>query len=478
MTQLPSNDDLASLCSPSSSDDGVRGSASGGGRTNEHLMDLLTRPRSRGGYGSRLNYSEFSTLAQSLGWSSEDMDDCWYDIMMGEPSAEAVDMVRVAECVCSYCLASPLPLLEKYNVKGGTAESSSSLSSSPLSPTEEHHECRDAVDATPPRQSASRAACSDNHNTTVLLSPPSPKPPTVTAATPGAPPPSAMQTERAGKKAKPSSTLASPRRAATAFPRYAVETVSSERKRSTATTASPPPLRRPPASPRRSPPPSTNAIFFRLYENGVELQRKRRAAQPAAAAAQEAAEVAACTFRPRIQPYPLKKAREGNGGVELYKKPTQSYFAKLTSDDRGSDPIAQAAETPRVAYHPAPGPSSSVPAGYVEGVARLRRYVASRYQHAALKNSLRDPARNDVCRLVDAPILRLPVTVAGVADTVDVRLASVHSRSPHRQQPSPLLPQQLPRESYADVTEPPTTNFIPHQSPRGVARYKEHSVYY
>lgn len=503
MAQVRGNDDLASICSSLSSDDGVH--VNGGvGRTGEHLIDLLTRPRSRGGYGGRLNYSQFSTLAQSLGWSSEDMDDCWYDIMMGEPSAEAKDMSRVAECVCSYCLASPLPLLENYKLASeevtSARSSATSSSSAPVKHKVKQTEGKVGRLATTPPQLAKLPAHNRSNSTTVDLSPPSPRPQTVTASATAAPsPPSqpplpASPETETKKRADTANTdaQATLRKPSGMSPRYAVATLSSERKKHTAApSSSPSPAaqqhRRP--SPRQqstspsrradtaSPQRFAKTVFFRLYENGMEQQRQRRTAKPFTTAQGEE-ETAQCTFQPKIRPYKLKTT-EGEERRARYKKPTQSYFAKLMEDggDRSnsSDAIAKAPPTPRVTYHPAPGPSTNVPTGYVEGVARLRRYVASRYEHAAFKNSLRDPVRPDVHRLVEAPILRLPVMVEGVADTVDVRLAPARRLSPPREQAQ--LP--MPRVVYVEGAETPTTRVsTPRRSSPGMIRYKEHPSYY
>ncbi|KPA75652.1 hypothetical protein ABB37_08220 [Leptomonas pyrrhocoris] len=473
MSHAPGNDDLASICSSLSSDDGVRGAESGG--TNEHLVDLLTRPRSRGGYGGRLNYTDFSTLAQSLGWSSEDMDDCWYDIMMGEPSAEAVDMSRVAECVCSYCLASPLPLLKSYKFNGAQERPPSRASASSCASSfngVEEVEGALAKTCTPPRPPTPPHA-NMNEKTTVVISPPSPVPPS---------------SPQAGKKGRGTTTKKNTqetqRTVAGRLPRYAVETASSERKK-LPSASPPPPSRRHLSSPRtpsKSPsgPPggheraasqhASGTVFFRLYENGMEQQRKRRAAKSTAAEV----DVAECTFRPKIQPYPLKERDTAEGRV-LYNKPTKSYFAKLVEEEETcSDVIAKVPETPRVTYHPAPGPSSDVPAGYVEGVARLRRYVASRSQHADFKSSLRDPVCSDVDRLMDAPILRLPVTVEGVAETVDVRLASASRCPPSRQQQQP----QNYNGPYSEAAGIPARASTPRRSPSALVRYKEHPAYH
>ncbi|KPI87549.1 hypothetical protein ABL78_3346 [Leptomonas seymouri] len=481
MAHTPKNDDLASICSSLSSDDSVR--IAGGGHANEHLVDLLTRPRSRGGYGGRLSYGEFSTLAQSLGWSIEDMDDCWYDIMMGVPAVEAVDMSRVAECVCSYCLTSPLPLLERYALSKAEAKvPPRSSSSSTTSSTGD-----EKVQAVTPPPPPTALPVSRNSNATVVPPPPSPRRPTASSAVTAADA-HRKENKKSGDGTAKNMSATQPV-AAHVRPRYTVETVSSGRKRLTGASplsrsrrhpspsqmqATSPSRRHSIAAPdlRDSAPPQhdSNTVFFRLYENGLEQQRKRGAAKPLAADD----EIAECTFKPKLQPYTFKGSSAAEGRLH-YNKPTKSFFAKLVDGaERSGDAIDMAPETPRVAYHPAPGPSSNVPVGYVKGVARLRRYLASRYQHTDFKSSLRDVVHRDVERLADAPILRLPVTVEGVADTVDVRLASASRSTPSRQQ------SQEPRYriSHARHSESSTAASTPRRTPSALVRYKEHLAQY
>ncbi|GET86845.1 hypothetical protein, conserved [Leishmania tarentolae] len=393
---------MDSICSPSSSERSPRN----GGHSSERLIDLLTRPRAQGGYGGRLNYNGFAMLAASLGWNQEDMDDCWYDIVMGEPCAEAMDMKRVAECVCSYCLASPLPILENSTL----------IASSPVK------------QATPlQRPHPSRA-----QDTTVLLSPPTPLSQKNKTVSP-------MAAPRAQKERRTNATASagksSQQRRCTMLnlsPRYAVETVSSEQRK---TCTSP---RRQSCTPQnergiitlsrhmspgslqeQNPPSARNSVFSRLYQKGMEQHRKRLAVKPVDTAIEE------CTFQPHIHSYPR---RGSDAASPHYNKATESYFAKLTSHETPRDAVGNSPETPRVTYHPAPGPSSDVPPGYVEGVARLRSYIASRYAHTTFEKSLRDRSSANVAPLVEAPILRLPVTLGGVTDTVDVRLASPGTR--------------------------------------------------
>ncbi|CAJ1024405.1 hypothetical protein, conserved [Leishmania shawi] len=403
MTSLR-RDDPNTIPSSSSSENSPLGWA----RPNERLIDLLTRPRAHGGYGGRLSYAGFATLAASLGWNQEDIDDCWYDIVMGEPCAEAVDMARVAECVCSYCLASPLPMLERCTT----------VESIPAEP------------ATPPRQ----VSLSTDRNTTVLLSPPTP--PSRMAEAVALATLEKDKKERARTETKPPNlqTLSQRRRSLlNAFPRYAVETVSSEHRKTCvspchqshkvqserAATHSPRRASAAPATPRTSGA-SGSTVFLRLYEKGMEQHQKRTSARPADETAAE------CTFQPHITPYTTKAPDTRD---VQYNRPTKSYFAKLTAQEAQQDLLHATPETPRVTYHPAPGPSSSVPTGYVEGVARLRSYIASRYTRRSFEGSLRASTSTDVARLMEAPILRLPITVGGVMDSVDVRLAPSDTRT-------------------------------------------------
>lgn len=316
-------------------------------------------------------------------------------------------MKRVAECVCSYCLASPLPILEHSTLAKSSA----------------------AKPATPPRlPHASR-----ERSTTVLLSPPTPRFRRAESV--------ASTLPKTGDKQRVTTATASPSQACAhrrctapnVFPRYAVETVSSEQKKASLSPgrgSHRPHNRRTTAmSSRQTSPapalsqtsgPSGCSVFSRLYEKGMEQHRKRIAVKPVDSDAAE------CTFQPHITPYTPKAADTAS---VHYNKPTESYFAKLTAPGTPPDAICASPETPRVTYHPAPGPSSDVPAGYVEGVARLRSYIASRYAHATFASSLRGSSSADVAHLVEAPILRLPVTVRGVTDAVDVRLASPDTRA-------------------------------------------------
>ncbi|KAG5509902.1 hypothetical protein JKF63_07547 [Porcisia hertigi] len=399
----PCQGDFDSICSPSSSEC----SSHHVGQTNERLIDLLTRPRALGGYDGRLNYAGFVALAVSLGWNQEDMDDCWYDIVMGEPCAETVDMARVVECVCSYCLASPLPILERKTVL-------QSVAAHPASPRNPEPPFTD-------------------QNLTSPLSPPTPPSHVVRSIEDFMPEEVKRQHTRTGPS---SSYQASPQRTrgvSSAYRRYAVGTVSSEHKKTCSSlclqsnsaqrgrAVSNSPRRAPSAS--STPRPSNdsgNTVFLRLYQKGMEQHRMRTCTTPTDNA------IAECTFRPHVTPYPRKTL---DAKSFQYNKPTESFFAKLTARERRQDAFSDAPETPRVTYHPAPGPSSTVPVGYVEGVARLRSYIASRYAHTGFEGSLRGNSSANLAHLVEAPILRLPVTVNGVTNSVDVRLASPGTRA-------------------------------------------------
>lgn len=427
MPALQQPDEIDAICSPLSSERSPRE----GQQPNERLLALLTRPRADGGYGGRLTYAEFTTLAASLGWNTEDMDDCWYDIVMGEPCAAAVDMARVAECVCSYCLASPLPILERVSARA-TADAA-------------------ATPPAPPRPSLDR-------NTTVDLSPFTP--PHAAPTTPH----SARSATPAQKASRPTARRTRHATAA-AFPRYAADTASSEQRRTSLAVAQPPPPPPAPASSAAGSHAPGRAVFHRLYETGMAQHCRRAETRPADGDAEE------CTFQPHITPY---TPSTGDAWGTRYNKSTRSYVAKLTGGDQAADTALRAPETPRVAYHPAPGPSSDVPAGYVEGVARLRRYIASRHANADFASTLRGTAcDHEVARLIDAPILRLPVTVDGVTDVVDVRLASHRCRSP-----APIARRAATPTRRGDIALSRDGHRVARSStPLRTVRYKIHAVY-
>lgn len=423
--------DWSSICSSLSSDE-IR---SRGAHSDERLTELLVRPREDGGYGCRLNYSEFKALARSLGWNSEDIDDCWYDILMGHPSAEATDMQRVADAICSYCLASPLPLLEQYSAKQ-TERTEKSMRGNCMKPHQHHHSDR-------------------GHHLSADPNPP------VTPATPISAPPSS--------KELPASAAPKAKRRSSSFDyhRYAIDTASSEQRRRISSSS----CRRSQSemkqlSIRSSTPNSSSArrtaradgdVFSRLYASGMELHRKKE--QLRCTAKEEV-----YPFAPSITPY---TSSNPDRPQQRYNKPTKSYRARLMGEEKDTDAVLDAPSTPRVNFHPAPGPSSAIPVGYVEGVARLRRYVASRSAQIDFAETLRRPHAVDPSANLQGPILRLPIKVEGVANTVDVRLASESAPAAHEvHQTPPLVEHALSDRSSSAATRP-----------RSI-RYKEHDTYY
>ncbi|CCW70247.1 unnamed protein product [Phytomonas sp. Hart1] len=402
------------------------------------LVNLLTRPRENGGYGGKINYHEFSLLGHSFNWNREMIEDCWYDVLCGVPTSEATDMQHMAEVMCDYC-------------------SPAALESSMIPPAPPHLGNPELAEGPPKSVISSQ----DDGPVDGLLSL---VPPVLIHADAGVrsslfPKTGSGNTDRRAlfkqgnkeqdsntsrfiKPMRRSSKLTPRRNRSPVSKRYALQTASSELKlraqgpslEASADDGSAP--RRPSPRKTKQPPqtstPQHSAVFDRLYTHGKKLQLERKAwIKPLEWMP---------SFRPHITPYRGRcPSEEENGDAPHYHRVTRSYCAKLVKQpDRPHDPLDDTPTTARVDFRPPPGPSSFVPPGYIEGVARLRRGVASR-QHRDFAAGLRQDLCSYPCRdgppaaatqYPETPILRLPLFTIekGAKESVDVRLASHDDR--------------------------------------------------
>lgn len=339
----------------------------------QKLEALLNQPRSEGGFGGQLTYADFAALCKPYGWSVEVLEDCWYDVLQGIPTADTRDMQRVAQAVCSYWAVWSSDAAGSSQTSHSSAETTDTFCISQLSNAAlPEHLAKESTPTVRPQGPSTASVV--NHRL----------------------PPRSVKAVLLG-------------------PRFAEATVSSVKREEAIKSSGMRPTR------CRVFPPSAKAaaVFDRLYVGGMQHHERRRTA---ALVVNEPDS----TFMPVITPYDTP--RRAVGCSEPCHKPTQSFYAKLACHERHYDPIAEAPETERVTFVAPPGPSRAVPNGYVESVARLRRSAAGR-RHRDFESSLRscsersDSGHAGLAERLATPIIRLPSPSGGGRTSVDVRLA-------------------------------------------------------
>ncbi|RNF22391.1 hypothetical protein TcG_02330 [Trypanosoma cruzi] len=384
------------------------------------VVELISEAREKGGFAGALRYCDLGPLLQRLGcaWDMERLDDCWYDMVRGRPTSFVDDLPWAAQCLHehlrgdSVVIPKPAP---RRHLHGGKDT---------LTP--QQHET----------DGLARAPC----DSTSEAREPQPPQPQELKQQSGQEKESRPAPQAAISSGRPRDLLAGKSHAATPRNvRFASPTLSSlRRSRSNSL-----PQRRNNAlerSPKRgrslSPKTTTGGVFRRLIED-AERRRKRASPPPTSNL-----ETRTTTGGEGGGTVVLTKASmKIEDGVSLTKpisrhmsltdqnwnKPTKSYTAKLGPEPASVDRLEAAAPTPHVERQEPTGPSAYVPAGYVEAVARLRRFAASR-NHFQFVDSLRSKTPVSTSKgilLERAPILRLPVSdpIEGNS-AVDVRLAT------------------------------------------------------
>ncbi|ESL06599.1 hypothetical protein TRSC58_05724 [Trypanosoma rangeli SC58] len=407
-------------------------------------VELLASAREDGGFSGTLRYYDLRLLLQRLGcaWDQERLDDCWYDMVRGRPASVVEDMPWVAQCIYEH--------LRGVRVEFPTRTPSTHLCDDVRALTSQ----RDEPDRLAAAAGISQPDPLHTRSSQLQVSKPTHDPekqpePSQEAV------PSRRQRGRLEKKRHPTIT----REACFASP-----TLSSVRR---APPTSVPAQRKQAgeASPRRrrtsSLKATTGEVFRRLIEDAD--RRRSRASSPSPTLTLPVAETRGGMVTPANAqtgpadrlPSATRISRHSSPTAQNWNKPTKSYAAKLAPEPAFVDRLEAAAPTPYVERRDPLGPSTYVPSGYVEAVARLRRFAASR-NHRQFVDSLRatTPVSAATGAAVErAPILRLPVSgsVEGRTCTVDVRLAApVRS---HRL----MVPQDVP---YDDPSRVLIQNFL------------------
>ncbi|EPY27131.1 hypothetical protein AGDE_10919 [Angomonas deanei] len=343
----------------------------------EELVRLLQTPRPEGGYGGHLHYGEFAVLCTYLGFTTEQVEDCWYDTLMGQPLREVTDMERVAHYILCYCfsgnLTLPLPSAALLSEDHAGEELQKLLWQSG----------QETVLSSPSEVAVEPAPIVEQ-STHLVESP-------------------RKATEK--PKAKSAVRKAPSTHSTNSAPRYAASTACHDRRTDQTPSVKPTPKRSPSANPE---------VYNRLYQHAKEYQEKKKVARE----------------KPAEEPIPSpkktrasSKRRASSPSQVTYNKPTKAFYTKLIAQgDTQYDAIAEYPETPRVDYQPAPGPSTYIPPGYIEDVARRRRDAARRLEERNYQNSLRGPdfSRELECVRQNA-ILRLPLST-NRRESVDIQL--------------------------------------------------------
>ncbi|RNF09298.1 hypothetical protein TraAM80_02245 [Trypanosoma rangeli] len=407
-------------------------------------VELLASAREDGGFSGTLRYYDLRLLLQRLGcvWDLERLDDCWYDMVRGRPASVVEDMPWAAQCIYEH--------LRGDRVEFPARTPSTQLCGDVRALTSQRDEPDDLAAEADVSQPDPLHTRSSQLQVPMPTHDPEKQPEKSQEAVP-----SRQQQGLSAKKRHPTITRET---------RFASPTLSSVRRdRPTSV-----PARRKQAgeaSPRRRRTSPLNAataeVFRRLIEDAD--RRRRRASPPTPTLTLPVAETRGGMVTPaKAQTGPADRlpsatriSRHPSQTGQNWNKPTKSYVAKLAPEPASVDCLEAAAPTPYVERREPLGPSTYVPSGYVEAVARLRRFAASR-NHLKFVDSLRatTPVSAATGAAVErAPILRLPVSdsVEGRTCTVDVRLAApVRS---HRL----MVPQDVP---YDDPSRVLIKNFL------------------
>nr|CCC89431.1 conserved hypothetical protein [Trypanosoma congolense IL3000] len=383
------------------------------------LDEMLHAPRRDGGFEGVLRYDDLRQILMRLNctWDTDRIDDCWYDIVRGRATPITDDMSWARCCICEhfngeYTAPTTIEHLREQHIPSPRSDSCSHSSVEPTSP------CR-----TSPR----------NKNGGIELTASSypVRAKTVVKGTGSAGLTSQDQhiLQRTSPPTSPRCDSGVEDPGQRRSPRYATPTMSGARKKF----ADQPVMRQSPSSAskdgtrRRKGSLSTpNDVFRRLVEDASS--RRCRQLASAAEVAIEADRITANSGS--IPNSPVRSCRQ-SPVRHAWDMPTKSYRAKHSSEPPAFDRLEAIPATPKVTRHKPPGPSSFVPPGYVEAVARLRKFAASRSHYRDFVSSLRiDPPTSPPC--TDAPILRLPLQ-GGRHDSgraVDIRLAKFARTQP------------------------------------------------
>lgn len=404
------DDDSLLNCSPLSSTWSTSPDRTGKNRIEEDeeaLLALFNQARSDGGYGGFLRYSEFAELTKSIDWTEDVSDDCWYEIVDGVAMSTATDMGRVVEKL--HCYGAKLSY-----INGGNP-SSQMLLSLIQSRTRQrdamlghHHRpsspptARGAVGTSEQDSSANAVNTRDTIHTTISQ----PGSASYTCCTS---PTLAGDTALPGACAESTQTVHSPERwrgmrrdaRIVAGKRYVMQTAASEAKQ----------RRGLEKKTKQTPSHGVNAVrsvpahdsacsskeddhtdktkasnaCLRLYRCAQQRERARTDAGERARPARYIDTLRATTSahgsdpsaRPPSSP-PLTQGAISCIGRRHFCVPTESFYARLTAaPEVHYDGIDNAPATPLVPIQPAPGPSTFVPRGYVDVVARLRRSIGA-----------------------------------------------------------------------------------------------------
>ncbi|KAH9598377.1 hypothetical protein LSM04_004742 [Trypanosoma melophagium] len=439
----PYNGKGRSPCSLSSSDSLRAGEGSFSKDSILQLMEILSTPRESGGFGSSLRYCDVGLLLKQLGctWSTERIDDCWYDMVHGRPDGVVNDMEWAAQCIYNYMQGKWIELapqrLNSAMMFEDCGGSTTVLSLTPervvsvLSP-----ESRPDIPDVPLSSSSSSTSTTSSKATTSLLHRK----------------PIRQREEKDQQNVARDAAAIDGHSVDSEKPRYASPTLSSiQRTRSVSALSRQNKGKRVVTSTsavnlsprkRRLSPPQSSEVFQRLIEDAKN--RKNRASTTTTTSPPEANTTPLYTktnIERLDRPSSSKLIpRRPSPNTCRWIKPTKSYEAKLIPEPPLMDRLEAAVATPLVERQEPRGPSAFVPPGYVEAVARLRRFAASREHHQAFVDSLRRTSPTTPSVAVQSPILRLPMQddVGKKKIVVDVRLAT-SPRSRHL-----LFPRDIP----------------------------------
>ncbi|CBH09166.1 hypothetical protein, conserved [Trypanosoma brucei gambiense DAL972] len=394
------------------------------------LDGMLHASRKDGGFEGVLRYDDLRQLLARLGltWETDRIDDCWYDIVRGHAAPVADDMSWVRHCVCEHL----------YGECAGISTTELLSEQRTLSPRDEFCNLAElnAISAwrTPAKEKRDRTQAVAPSKFTLRAK-------TVVKGGAGSEGMSPKREAQPQRQRSPPRSATSPQLlfdeavcSRGISPRQGIcftsPTMSSMRRgRATAVMSRHRSGLSTDSFPRRrSPSPSSHGdVFHRLTEDAHSRRNRQLAVAAAAVEAQSAPQTGGT-----VSTSPARSRRPSPGGRGMWERPTKSYQAKFSGEPPPFDPLESQPATPPVTRHKPPGPSSFVPTGYVEAVARLRKYASSRPHYQDFMSSLRsEPVTSHV--VDDTPILRLPVRGGArqfSGKVVDVRLATpTRSRS-------------------------------------------------
>ncbi|EPY28054.1 hypothetical protein STCU_05324 [Strigomonas culicis] len=336
----------------------------------ELLYSKLVLSRESGGYGGCVSYKEFSDMCHVTGFTEEETEDCWYDILMGVPVAKVTDMSRFVETFVFYLLSLDKPIEGLFS----QWEKEAKKEEAPFCAAELPGPSSVSL-ATPCREDDSSKGI-EKHPTSGKM--------------------------RILPRTKPTISTCN-------YCRYAQNTSSSANRL-------PAQEKNTPAT-KKAKSTRSNPVFERLYNDAVRQQQEPKTT----ITEKEEENTDACALpsekTKKTSPSPRSNSQS------TFTRPTQSFYARVAAAEKTFDRLDDAPETPRVAYHAPPGPSSVVPNGYIECVAKLRR-SAECSRRTQFKDDLRSSMYKDPSVTLDGPILRLPISTVD-RRAVDIKLSQV-----------------------------------------------------